>query len=166
MSELMDQIQQVTKKQKSQSIVDEVRVMRSMLNDKNFKVDIYDKHKGKVGERCPRSEAVTFLGEATANMTGLDKRTSLQLAENYEFSRKDAIFFINNSKDFLSNYLKTGRKINIVQTEDCEASLLMKPVASKEKLVPNGPNGDRKKTTIPSYNKVVSKSKAPNYQNH
>lgn len=163
MNELMDQIQEATRKQKSQSIVDENRVMRSMLNDPNYVVGIYDKKKGKIGQRCPREEAVTFVAESTAAITGLDKKTSKELANKYEFTKKDATFFLNNTRDFMGTYLKTGRKINIVQGEDCECSLLLKPVPSKEKLVPNGTNGDRVKTIVPAFNKIISKSKAPVY---
>ena len=45
MKELMDSIQQVTIKQKSQSISDELKVQQMLLNDPNYEVGIYDRIK-------------------------------------------------------------------------------------------------------------------------
>ena len=46
MDSLMSDIREVTRNQKSSSKVDEIRVMRTMLNDPNFSISIYDKNKG------------------------------------------------------------------------------------------------------------------------
>ena len=40
--------------------VDEVRVMKSMLNDKDFTIGIYDKNNGYIGQKSPHNEAVKF----------------------------------------------------------------------------------------------------------
>lgn len=161
MAELMDQIKEVTKKQKSQNVSDELKVQKCMLNDPDFKVGVYDKKKGLIGERCPREEAINFISEVSSEITGLDKESSFNLAKNYEFSKKDAQFFLNMNRDFTTTYLKTGRKLGIIQSEDCEASLLYRPTASREKIVP-GKDGT-KVTTVPGYTKLISKSKAPKY---
>ena len=89
---LMGEIQEVTAKQKAASRVDEIRVMKAMLNDPNFKVSIYDKNKGLVGTRCPREEATKFVASTTSAITGLDQAQATELANNYEFSKKDATF--------------------------------------------------------------------------
>lgn len=160
-SDLMTEIKQVTAHQKAQSITDQIKVQRAMLNDPTYKVSIFDKRNGKVGERCPREEAVRFLSDKVSDITGLDKKSTEDLTKDYEFSKKDAIFFLNMNQDFNSTYLTTGRKLNIMQTEDCEASVFLKATPSKQKIIPSK-NGSRL-VTIPSYNKLVSKSRVPKY---
>ena len=160
-NELIEQIKEVTAHQKAQSLVDEVRMMRMQLNDPTFRVSIYDRKKGRIGDRCPREEAVKFIANTTAELTGLELSTATELADKYEFSKKDATFFLNMQRDFLTTYLKTGRKINVVQSEDCEASLFLRPTSSREKLVP-GKDGNST-TVVPAYNKLISRSKVPGY---
>lgn len=162
MESLMSEIKEITKKQKSASRVDEIRVMRTMLNDPDFSVSIYDKNKGLIGTRCPREEAVKFAANISASITGLDTKSATELASNYEFTKKDAIFLLENGKDFTQTYLSTGRKLPIVQTEDAEAALLLKHVESKEKAIPSS-DGTKQTTTVPAFNKVVCKSKSPKY---
>ena len=161
MNDVMKQIIESSKKQRSQNRNDEIRVQRAMLNDPNFKVGIYDKKEGLIGERCPREEAVQFIADVSSAITGLDKPTTSKLANDYEFSKKDAQFFINMNKDFISTYLKTGRKYGLVQNEDCEASILYRPTSSREKIIPA--KDGFKTTVLPSYTKLISKSKAPKY---
>ena len=61
--------------------VDEVRVMKSMLNDKNFSIGVYDKTICYVGQRSPHNEAVKFVKNIVAGTTGLDNKDALLLAE-------------------------------------------------------------------------------------
>lgn len=163
MNDLMAEIRETTKKQKSASRVDEIRVMRTMLNDPDFSVSIYDKNKGLIGSRCPREEAVKFIAGISSTITGLDSKSTEELANNYEFTKKDAIFLIENGRDFNQTYLSTGRKLPIVQGSDSEAAIFYRPVASKEKTVPNNSTGEKNTTTVPAYNKVICRSKCPKY---
>ena len=160
-SEIISEIKEASAHQKSQSLVDEIRLMRAELNDPTFKVSIFDKKKGCVGERCPREEAVKFIGNIASELTGLDKKASLELANNYQFSKKDAIFFLNMNRDFTQSYLKAGRKLNLVQSEDCEASVFLKPTISRTKIVPSK-NGTIT-TVVPACNKLVARSRVPKY---
>ena len=161
MNELIDQIKQVTMKQKSQSISDQLRVQQMLLNDPDYEVSVYDKNKGRIGSRNVHTEAVNFVAEVTSSITGVEKKEAQDLASKYRFTKKDANFFLNMNRDFMQTYLQTGRKINIVQTEDSEASIFYRPVEAREKIVP-GRNGS-KPTVISGYQKVVVKSKAPKY---
>ena len=63
MSELNDLIKEIKINTKQISInkVDEVRVMQCMLNDKEFKLGIFDKNLGFIGEKCPYEDARKFL---------------------------------------------------------------------------------------------------------
>ena len=71
-SELETLVSEIKKSTKQISInkVDEVRVMKSMLNDKDFTIGIYDKNNGYIGQKSPHNEAVKFAiltgGEETA----------------------------------------------------------------------------------------------------
>lgn len=162
MNELMSEIREVTQKQKSASRVDEIRVMRTMLNDPSFSVSIYDKNKGYIGTRCPRDEAVKFAANISSGITGLDNKSASELAQGYEFTKRDAIFLIENGRDFVKTYLSTGRKFPIIQAENAEASLFYRPTESKEKVVPTA-DGGKQVTPVPGYNKVVCRSKSPKY---
>ncbi len=161
MNDLMNEIREITKKQKAASRVDEIRVMRTMINDPNFSISVYDKNKGLIGSRCPREEAVKFAAGISSAITGLDNKSATELANNYEFSKKDASFLVENSKDFMQTYLQTGRKLPIIQGVDSEASIFYRPIEAKEKIVPNG--NEKKSTLVPSYNKVICRSKCPKY---
>src|SRR5574344_569076 len=121
MNSLMAEIREITKKQKAASRVDEIRVMKTMLNDPDFTVSIYDHNKGLIGQRSPREEAVKFISTVTSDMTGLDTKTAMDLGNKYEFTKKDAMFMLDMSKDFTTTYLSTGRKLPVVQGPDSEA---------------------------------------------
>lgn len=162
MDELMNEIRQTTQHQCSSSRVDEIRVMRTMLNDPNFAVSVYDKNKGYIGKRCPREEAVKFAGNIASSITGLENKSAQELAKDYEFTKRDAIFLIENGRDFTKTYLATGRKLPIVQAETSEAAIFYKSVAQKEKMVPTS-DGGKQTTPVPAFNKVVCRSKSPKY---
>lgn len=144
--------------------VDEVRVMTSMLNDKEFSLGVYDKTQGYIGQRSPHDEAVKFVKNVISGATGLDSKDSMHLAENYEFTKKDANFLLTNMRDFVNVYMTTGRKLNIIQSADTDASLFTKPIKASEKLIPDKDNpGSTKKVPTLGYTKLVSSSKCPKY---
>ena len=162
---VIDEIKQNTK-QIAINKVDENRIMRCMLNDKDFRIGIYDRNLGYIGEKCPHDEAVTFVKNIISGSTGLDGKDSKHLAENYEFTKRDAGFLLDNMRDFIQVYTSTGRKINIMQTEDTEACLFTKQVPSSTKSVPDKENpGNIKKINTSAYTKLVSSSKSPKYNN-
>lgn len=161
MQDLMKQIQEITMKQKSQNKGDEVAVAQTLLNDPDFQVGIYDKNKGLIGTRNVHEEAVKFVANISAEITGLDKKTAEDLASQYTFTKKDANFIINTSRDFVQTYLKTGRKFNLVQSEDTEANIFLKPTPAKEKLIPTKDGTKLVKTG--AYQKVACKSGCPKY---
>lgn len=166
-SELEELIQDIRKKTTNQiaiNKVDEVRVMKCMLNDPDFRVGVYDKNVGYITERSPHEEAVNFVKNIIAGSTGLDGKDSRHLAENYEFTKRDASFLLENMRDFLQVYSGTGRKINIMQTAATEACLYTKPVKASSKQVPDKDNpGTTKTITTAPYIKLISLSKAPKY---
>ena len=108
-SELQALIKEIKDNTKQVSInkVDEVKVMTAMLNDPDFKVGIYDKNVGHVGDRNPHENAVTFVAHVIAGATQLDSKDSQHLAENYTFTKRDATFMIENMRDFVDVYTRT-----------------------------------------------------------
>lgn len=166
-SELENLVQEIKESTKQISInkIDEVRVMKCMLNDPEFSLSVYDKKLGYVGQKCPHNEAVNFTKNIIMGSTGLDGKDSRHLAENYEFTKRDATFLLDNMRDFIQVYSETGRKMNIMQTEYTEASIYTKPVQSKTKSVPDKENpGQSKQITTSPYTKLVSVSKCPKYR--
>lgn len=145
--------------------VDEIRVMRCMLNDANFTLGVYDKNLGYIGERSPRQEAVNFVKNIIGGATGLDSRDSKCLAENYEFTKRDASFLLDNMRDFLQVYMSTGRKINVMQTAATEATLNTRAVQGRSnKPVPDKENpGQTKQITTSPYVKLVAVTRCPKY---
>ena len=168
MTELESMIQEVkeTTQQIAINKIDEIKVMKCMLNDKDFRLGVYDKNLGHVGDKCPHDEAVNFVKNIIAGSTGLDNKDSRHLAENYEFTKRDASFLLDNMRDFIQVYTSTGRKINIMQTADTEACLYTKNIGSSSKSVPDKENpGKNKMITTSPYVKLVSVSKCPKYNN-
>ena len=161
---LVAEIKKNTANQIAINKVDEVRVMRTMLNDRDFKLGIYDKSLGYIGDRCPHEEAVNFTKNIISGSTGLDAKDSRHLAENYEFTKRDASFLIDNMRDFLEVYTSTGRKINVMQTAATEACLYTKPVEAINKSVPDKNNPGKNKQVVTSpYVKLVAVTKCPKY---
>ena len=145
--------------------VDETRVMRCMLNDPEFSLAVYDKNLGYIGQRCPHDEAVNFTKNIIMGSTGLDGKDSRHLAENYEFTKRDANFLLDNMRDFMQVYMETGRNINIMLTESTDACLFTKPIKSSNKAVPDKENpGQSKQITTVPYIKLVSVTKCPKYK--
>ena len=164
-SELENLIIEIKKSTKQISInkVDEVKVMKCMLNDKQYRAGIYDKNNGYVGDHCPAEEAVMFVKNVIQGATGLDARDSMHLAEEYEFTTKDAQFMISNMKDFLDVYTQTGRKINLIQNGTTDASIYTKDVVASTKMVPNRNDGESKVIKTAPFVKMISVSKCPKY---
>ncbi len=151
-------------KQISINKIDEVKVMKSMLNDKDFKIAIYDKNEGYIGDKCPAEEATQFISNIIQATTGLDAKDSKHLADGYEFTKKDAVYLVNNAKDFMEVYMRTGRKLNIIQNSDGEASIYAREIPAGTKNIPVCPgSAEVKQISTPAYTKIVSISKSPKY---
>lgn len=164
LDQLIKEIKKRTNNQIAINKVDEIQVMKCMLNDPDFRLGVYDRNFGYVGDKCPHDDAVNFAKNIISGSTGLDGRESKHLAENYEFTKRDASFLLENMRDFLQVYTSTGRKINIMQTAATEACLYTKSVTAGNKSVPDKENpGKTKQITTSPYIKLVSITKCPKY---
>ena len=166
-SELEQLVSSIKKNLKQTSInkVDEVNVMRTRLNGKEVTLGVYDKAAGYLGQRSPHEEGVRFIKGILSDATGLDKKDSQHLAENYEWQKRDANFLLNNMRDFISIYTSTGRKMNIMQNADSEANIFTKDIPEGTKSVPDKDNpGKTKMVKTKAYTKLVSQTKCPVYK--
>lgn len=151
-------------KQTSINKVDEVKVMESMLNDKDFTIGVYDKGLGYIGQKCPHEEAKNFVSGVIASSTKLDKKDADILSDKYVFTKKDANFLLSNMRDFINVYSGTGRKVNIIQNAKSEANLYTRDVAAGTKIVPDKDNpGKTKEIKTAPFTKIVVQNKSPKY---
>ncbi len=129
--------------QTSSSQKDEVRVMRTMLNDREYKVDIYGKE-GKVGQYCPAEDARAIAASIISSAAKIPAAEAVKLSESYEFSKNEAILMIDLSKEFVNTFLQTGRKLPLGGREKSNVSLAIKDVESTTRTYPKkvGVNND------------------------
>lgn len=121
--------------QKSSSRKDEVRVMKAMLNDTTYKVDVYDKS-GKCGEYCPAESAKQIVSSVLQHSAGISNTEADALAKGYEFSAQDAENMVGISKEFVNTYVHTGRKLAMGGREKSNISLELKEVEAASRPYP------------------------------
>lgn len=166
MNKVEEVVKEIKKNAKQVAInkIDEVKVMKAMLNDSDFKVGVYNKRSGELEYHCPKDSINNMISSIIHNTTGLDNETCKEFANKYEYTSKDAQTIVDISKDFINTYTDTGRKINIVQDMKTEAYLYKKQIAESTKTVPDRLHGGEPRTIhTESYTKLVSSSKCPKY---
>ena len=121
--------------QHSISQKDEVRVMKAMLNDRNYNVVTYGNN-GPDGTLCPAQNARDLAANIISGGANIPKPEAVQLAGNYEFNNNDAQNMINISKEFVNTYTDTERKMSFGGRENYEMSILKYNVPQTEKSYP------------------------------
>ena len=114
---------------------DEVRVMKEMLNDTEYKVGVYSRE-GKVGEYCPAEDMRDLMTNVISSTTKINKEEAEKLADNYKFKNSDAQTMINVSKEFINTYMQSGRKLSLGGREKSDVALSLKEVKETEKTYP------------------------------
>ena len=158
------------KTQAGASAKDEVQVMRAMLNDKNYKVDVYSKN-GKEGEYCPRESAESIAANILKGAAKITGAEAVELASNYEFSKSDAEEAIKLSKEFINTYTQTGRKINLGGREKSNVSLKLKHKEASTTSFPRKtgvdsagkPIYEKAQVNIPAYDALSVSASAPEW---
>ena len=132
MSKVMDLVNEIntTRKQTSSSAKDEVRVMQEMLNDKEFKVNVYGRT-GVEGVYCPYEESRIMIGNIIKNTTKINNKEAMELANNYEFGKQESNIMVGISKEFINTYLQTGRKLPFGGRADSNISISRKVKEAK-----------------------------------
>lgn len=122
--ELIEEINN-SRTQISSSVKDEVRVMKAMLNDPTFKVDIWSAN-GINGQYCPYEDARSLIANVIKDTTKISNSEAIDLANNYQFGNKEASIMIGLSKEFVNTYLQTGRKLPLGGREKSNISIAYK----------------------------------------
>lgn len=120
--------------QKSSSQKDELRVMKAMLNDKEYEVSVYGGE--TVGTFCPAKEARDMIASVIKTTTKMSGEEAAKLADAHEFSNKEAASMIGISKEFVNTYLNTGRKLPLGGRENSDISLIQKEVKATTRSYP------------------------------
>ena len=140
-------------KQASASKKDEINVMRTMLNDKDFQVDIYTKE-GKTGTYNPSDDMRAMCSNIIASTTKIGSKEAQDLMDKYEFSKTDATAMVSLSKEFINVYLQSGRKLPLGGRENSDVALEWKTIKDRTTGVP-GRNGEERKTVfIPQHDGI------------
>ena len=164
MSITMDLVKDINKNlsQASSSQKDEIRVMESMLNDKEFKVGEYTKE-GKVGEYSPYEDSRKMISNVITKTVKIPAPEAKDLAEAYTFGKSESASMVNISKEFINTYVQTGRKLPLGGRENMNASLLIKHVEEATKQFPVGGIGSttRGEVTIPAHDSLKVAAPCP-----
>lgn len=121
--------------QTSSSHKDEVRVMKAMLNDRDFEVGIYSKD-GQVGTYNPAQDFRAMCSNIVSGIAKIPSAEAQALTEGYEAKRSDAETMVNISKEFVSTYVQTGRKLPLGGRETSDVSLSLKHVPETVRSYP------------------------------
>lgn len=122
-----------SRKQKSASQKDEIRVMQAMLNDTSYEVGVYG-NKGKIDTYNPAKDFRKMEASIIASTTKISKDEAVSLANGYEVTKNDATTMVNVSKEFINTYLGCGRKLSLGGREDSNFALLVKDTPKTEKV--------------------------------
>lgn len=166
--DLLKEIQKSNSKGSSRG--DEVKVMKAMLNDKDFKVGVYDSN-GKTGDFSPSETARGLVRDIVVNTTKVTKKEAETMAEHYVFSNADANKFVDISKEFINTYTDTGRKINLGKREKYNTSLIKKDVEAHERNFPKAIKNSKGEVTsyeiskvkVPAHTTMKAISKCPDH---
>lgn len=168
--ELIESINK-TRTQASASAKDEVKVMRAMLNDPTYKVDVYGKS-GVEGQYCPYEESRTMVASILKDTTRMSTKESEELAGRYEFGKQESTIMVGISKEFVNTYLETGRKLPLGGRKDSNIAIAKKVKGSRPNNFPvkvgvNDDGTDKYETrdngTIPSHGSLKVYSSCPEW---
>lgn len=149
---------------------DEVSVMRSMLNDKNHNIDLYD------NESCNRLFCVSIetkdmVSKIISTQCDIPFDQAKRMVDDYEFDNEDAQTMIDISKQFVSTYLTTGRKLAFDSTRNTEIALSEKHVPEHTVFHPvkiNHKDGSSetiiRETKVSAYDQVKAYSRCPTWK--
>lgn len=159
-----------TRSQTSASVKDEVRIMRAMLNDPTYKVDVWSRS-GIQEQYCPYDEARSMIANIIKDTTKISANEAEDLVKNYTFGKQEAITMIGISKEFINTYIETGRKLPLGGRETSNISIAkkVKPETSKvfnKKVGVNDDGSDKFEksfVTVPEHGSIKVYSSAPSW---
>lgn len=121
--------------QVSSSRKDEVKVMQTMLNDKDYTVGVYGKE-GLIGEYSPFYSARDMISTIIASTAKIPKLEAETLAQDHMFSKGEASLMVDLSKEFVNTYLQSGRKLPLGSREKSDVAVAMKEIPPSQRSYP------------------------------
>lgn len=128
--EIKGTITQVTSSRK-----DETRVMRAMMNDTSYEVDVYSKE-GKIDTFNPSKAVRAMVASAMSGAAKIPQNEATALVANYEFKRADAENLVDVSKEFINTYVHCGRKLQFGGREKSDISVSLKEIEAGNRPYP------------------------------
>lgn len=153
--ELVAEIDNVRRDQTSVSAKDEVRVMRAMLNDPTFTVDVYGKQ-GVEGQYCPYNESRTMVAKILQDTARITGKEAAELASRYQFGKQESSIMVGLAKEYINTYMETGRKLPLGGRERSNISIAKKVKEARQNSFPkktgiNDDGTDRYETVDDGY---------------
>lgn len=120
--------------------------MQGMLNDREYGVEVYNKN-GATGEfYYPGREFRGMVSDIVASTTKIGKDEAAAIIDDYDFKRSQAKVMVDVSKEFISTYLETDRKLKLGGRETSNVSLMRKEFPAGKRRYPSrigtGDNGE------------------------
>jgi hypothetical protein len=106
---------------------DELLIMRAMMNDREYKVDVY-RGQGISYSFNPSEVIRSTMSSVLTNTTGISSQEADRLIDKYEFKPNEAKGMIEFSKEFINTYLKTGRKLPLGGRDKSNVSIIKKTI--------------------------------------
>lgn len=129
--------------QRSSSRKDEIAVMQAMLSDDTYEVTTYTKDgPGEVYSPCKDFRAM--CSSVISNVAKVPAAEATSMMEGYTVKKSEAAAMVDVSKQFVTTYLHTGRKLPLGGRERSDISLSLKEVPESIRPCPHkvGVNDD------------------------
>lgn len=123
-------------KQVASSTKDEVIVMQALLNDVEYKVDIYGPD-GKEGEYMPAVDIRDMFSDVISSTTKITKDEAEVLMGKYTFKKSDAVSMVNFSKEYVNTYIDTGRKLPLGGRATSDVAISRKHIEAGVRTYPS-----------------------------
>lgn len=149
---------------------DELRVMKSLMNDTSYNVDVYGS-KGKESSFNPSTELRNVISSVMSSAAKISIAESKSLMKDYDFKRSEAEGLLTFSKEFVNTYLHSGRKLTLGGREKSNVSIALKEVPSGNRTYPKCVGFDKKgkkiyitgTTYIPGYESIKVFAPSPEW---
>ena len=148
---------------------DEISIMKAMMNDKTYSVDVYGSN-GVVQEQyCPAKDIRKTMSGILQNALGVSEEEASHAMDAYEFKNQDAQGMIGFSKEFINTYLQTGRKLPLGGRAKSNVSLIRKTVPGGLMLYPSKVNGssyESQEILVEEYDTIKGIGPCPDWLKH
>lgn len=146
---------------------DEIDVMKAMLNDDSYIIDVYEKSNSETGydvkQYAPGQEFKKMVTNIVSDVTGISRKEARELVNHHEFGTADARTIVNLSKEFVNTYLRTGRRLPLGGRIDSDVSMVWKNIESKTLQVPSKIGGERKNVEVPAHGAIKTTNPYPRW---